>query len=187
MWHPAGMSRLLLAIVLLVDLVLFVWCANTDGVSLDGPSEAVLQLPVVLYAGWLALVSREPRRRLPAAALALVAVPLHYAAIEVVEALSTGPYLDPASPLLLVETLLVSPVLAAAWGVALLDGPWQRGLLAVPAVVLVQMALARASAVDQTGAGTGPLSWSWQVLPLLFGVLACSWAARRPRVTPPAS
>lgn len=179
MWHPAGVSRLLLAIVLLSDLVLHVWCAHADGVYVTGPSEAALQLPVVLYAGWLALVSREPHRRVPAAVLALTAVPLHFVAGALAETLAGSAWIEASSPLLLLEALLVSPVLVAAWGVALLDGPWRRGLVVAPAVVLVQMLLARASAAGQDTFGPGLLSWIWGLLPVLAGVLACAAAAGR--------
>lgn len=179
MWHPAGVSRVLLAIVLLSDLVLHVWCASADGVYVTGPPEAALQLPVVLYAGWLALSSREPHRRVPAAALALTAVPLHFVARAIVESLAASAWIDATSPLLLVEALLVSPVLVAAWGVALLEGPWRRGIVVAPAVVLVQMLLARASAADQDTFGLGLLSWCWRLLPVLAGMVACAAAAGR--------
>ncbi len=173
------MSAALLALVLLVDLVVALWCHHADGEYVAAPSQGVILLPFVLYAGWVALVSRAPRLRAPAALLALLAVPLHLVAGDVVEALAERGYVPASSPLLLVEALLVSPVLVAAWGVARLEGPWRRGLVVAPAVVVLQMVLARASAADQVTPDVGLLSWLWGLLPVAAGVLACELAAGR--------
>ncbi|NHA00414.1 hypothetical protein G5V59_10945 [Nocardioides sp. W3-2-3] len=173
------MSRLLLAIVLLSDLVLHVWCASADGVDVSGPPEAALQPPRRAVRRLAGPRQPRPHRRVPAAALALTAVPLHFVARALVESLAASAWIDATSPLLLLEALLVSPVLVAAWGVALLDGPWRRGILVAPAVVLVQMLLARASAADQDTFGPGLLSWCWRLLPVLAAMAACAAAGGR--------
>lgn len=199
MWHPARVPLLLLLGVLAADLAASLWCWSQNGSPPEPGTRFVLLLPQLLYVAVVTAVARDADRRLLAAGLALLSLPMIAVSDVVIEVTAGDTWVEAESPLLRLDALLVGLPLVAAWGVARLRGRWQVGLLAVPATVVVQMVLNHAVAnpvweAAFPGPDGGPavlpgaLWWAWELLPVLLGGLACRWAAERPApVTPPAS